>query len=472
MSFMSEAFDLGWFLVYFALGLAGIGIVRIAGPDAMDTRYVIEEEYDRETGPKNVAYRILAPMLCCGILVFFLAKVTDAASMPLPQPRTLPLIVYWVVLGLIKCLRKKQTIYLIPFIAEALVSFAIACAFDSFVIEGYLRSENGLEIFDSSSIAFQMEVALFWVTVSSISAWCIRIKNKRIRKGPAAETHSKDESKYSCVIDTSEAKLFSFERKFGKLLSQRFQSDILLRCVFFSIMAIEDGNRPRLYRFVENVAARLGLAKTTGIMQQRGGRPLTDEESVIRAIPYVEDMWDCFLLEFARSSEGSQVHLKLQISAAYYEYDYQALSISLIRHFGKLYGDYCGTRCLNADQVIRDVLAFEENERYGFKPQRVCAPGSLCTVELGWLSGNEMYWRDSSTVVSCLSRGERDAAALRKDGNVSKHEVSRITELLKASKCRVCEVKYVEPAFARIICSGDHDVIAGIAAGDWTIEEA
>lgn len=53
MSFMSEAFDLGWFLVYFALGLVGIVVVREAGPDAMDTRYVIEEEYDREIDRKT-----------------------------------------------------------------------------------------------------------------------------------------------------------------------------------------------------------------------------------------------------------------------------------------------------------------------------------------------------------------------------------------------------------------------------------
>lgn len=469
---MSNPMCLIWLTAYAVLALVTIVMVRKFGPDAMDTRYVIEEEYDRETGPKNVAYRILAPMLCCDIAVFSLTMLAGFLSWPLPQWRVLPLVIYWFVLGIIKHARNRLIKYLLPFLAEAATSVAIACAFNWFVIEGYLRSENGLEVFDNSSIAFQMEVALFWVIVSSISAAFVRISNRGTRTSPTGEARSKDESKYNCVIDTSEAKLFSFERKFGKLLPQRFQSDILLRCVFFSIMAIEDGNRPRLYRFVENVAARLGLAKTTGIMQQRGGKPLTDEESVIRAIPYVEDMWDRFLLEFARSSEGSQVHLKLQISAAYYEYDYQALSISLIRHFGKLYGDYCGTRCLNADQVIRDVLTFEENERYGFKPQRVCAPGSLCAMELGWLSGNEMYWTDSNTVVSCLSRDKGDTVTLRKDGNVSKREVSRITELLKASKCRVYEVKYVEPAFARIICSGDHDVIAGIAAGDWTIEEA
>lgn len=469
---MSNPMCLIWLAVYVVLALVTLVMVRKFGPDAIDTGYVVEEEYDQKTGPKNVAYRILAPMLCCGIAVFSLTMAADFFSWPLPQWRVLPLVIYWFVLGIIKHARNRLIKYLLPFLAEAATSVAIACAFNWFVIEGYLRSENGLEVFDNSSIAFQMEVALFWVIVSSISAAFVRISNRGTRTSPTGEARSKDESKYCCVIDTSEAKLFSFERKFGKLLPQRFQSDILLRCVFFSIMAIEDGNRPRLSRFIENVAARFGLAKTTGIMQQRGEKPLTDEESVIRAIPYVEDMWDRFLLEFARSSEGSQVHLKLQISAAYYEYDYQALSISLIRHFGKLYGDYCGTRCLNADQVIRDVLTFEENERYGFKPQRVCAPGSLCAMEPGWLSGNEMYWKDSNTVVSCLSRDEGDTVTLRKDGNVSKREVSRITELLKASKCRVYEVKYVEPAFARIICSGDHDVIAGIAAGDWTIEEA
>lgn len=60
---MSNPMCLFWLVVYAVLASVTIVIVRKAGPDAMDTRYVIEEEYDRETGPKNVAYRILAPML-------------------------------------------------------------------------------------------------------------------------------------------------------------------------------------------------------------------------------------------------------------------------------------------------------------------------------------------------------------------------------------------------------------------------
>ena len=43
---MSEAIDVICFFVYLALGSASVVVVRIIGPDAMDTRYVIEEEYD------------------------------------------------------------------------------------------------------------------------------------------------------------------------------------------------------------------------------------------------------------------------------------------------------------------------------------------------------------------------------------------------------------------------------------------
>lgn len=88
---MSDSIGLIWLVVYVVLASVSIVVARTFGPDAMDTRYVIEEEYDRETGPKNVAYRILAPMLCCGIAVFTLTMVADFFSWPLPQWRVSPL---------------------------------------------------------------------------------------------------------------------------------------------------------------------------------------------------------------------------------------------------------------------------------------------------------------------------------------------------------------------------------------------
>ena len=60
-------------------------------------------------------------------------------------------------------------------------------------------------------------------------------------------------SSYSS-IDTDEARLFAYEREYGDLLPQRFSNDLLLRSVFFAIMAIEDGNRPEFIRTIERMA--------------------------------------------------------------------------------------------------------------------------------------------------------------------------------------------------------------------------
>lgn len=40
-------------------------------------------------------------------------------------------------------------------------------------------------------------------------------------------------------------------------------------------------------------------------MQQTSDAPLSDMDSVKLAIPYIERMWDQFLVEFARSAEGA-----------------------------------------------------------------------------------------------------------------------------------------------------------------------
>lgn len=51
---------------------------------------------------------------------------------------------------------------------------------------------------------------------------------------------------------------------------------------------IEDSNRPEAWRTLERIACLLGVAKTTGIMQQRSDSPLSDEESVLLAAGYIE----------------------------------------------------------------------------------------------------------------------------------------------------------------------------------------
>ena len=350
------------------------------------------------------------------------------------------------------------------------MSLLLSVAFDHFVIDGYLGGQ-GLDVLDTSSIAFEFELALFGVVTFWISTFFKRYQIKRSsvysRVIPSYVVPSYSAFSYSS-IDTGEARLFAYEREYGDLLPQRFSNDLLLRSVFFAIMAIEDGNRPEFIRTIERMAAHFHLAKTTGIMQQKSNAPLSDVDSVKIAIPYIERMWDQFLVEFGRSAEGAGGDA-LRIFMDYYTYDYWTLSRAIRNHFAPFYGDYCGTRLLNANRVFCDVLEFEERQRYGLLPKTVSVTGSICAIELGWLSGECCYWSDYNTVVSCLLENDANGVKLVSKNDVSKTQITEMTSKLKEQGVSVLEVKYVPGASATVACNGDSSRISSAAGSDWTV---
>ncbi len=52
-------------------------------------------------------------------------------------------------------------------------------------------------------------------------------------------------------------------------------------CMVYSVLIYEAFNRPKVYRYIENVLFRIGLAKTLGIMQVTTNILISDEESVL-----------------------------------------------------------------------------------------------------------------------------------------------------------------------------------------------
>lgn len=463
-----ESVTISWIIFYVVIGLLSIQFVRFAGPLAIGRQYTVEEQYPTdESGSLNVAYRILAPTICCQLPVFIVAAICDALSIPGPLLRYMPTLFYWLLLGVAKHARGKLRYRTLPFLFQASMSFLISVAFDHFVIDGYLGGQ-GLDVLDTSSIAFEFELALFGVVTFWISTLFRRYQIRRSRVDLYVNTSHTGFS-YSS-IDTSEAKLFAYEREYGDLLPTRFSSDLLLRSVFFAIMAIEDGNRPKFIRTIERMAAQFHLAKTTGLMQQASDSPLSDADSVKLAIPYIERMWDQFLVEFGRSADGVGGDA-LRIFMGYYTYDYWMLSRTIRSHFAPFYGDYCGTRLLNANRVFCDVLEFEERQRYGLLPKTVSVPGSLCVIELGWLSGECCYWFDYNTIVSCMLETDANGVKLRSENDVNKTQIAESTSRLKGEGVSVLAVKYVPGASATIVCNGDPSLISSVAGSEWTVAD-
>lgn len=76
--------------------------------------------------------------------------------------------------------------------------------------------------------------------------------------------------------------------KYNYLLDIDIQNRYI--CIFlYSVMIFEDYNRGPAIRFLERVKTRLGRKATVGIMQVKSETPLTDEESIVRFLAWVED---------------------------------------------------------------------------------------------------------------------------------------------------------------------------------------
>lgn len=450
--------SIGWLIAFIAISIATIPLVRILGPVGIKN-YVLEEYYDSDTGVYNVFYRIVSPALCCTVFVSLLGVIALAVGFSAPVFGFLPLIFYWLLLAAIKISRKTALSYP-AFLLEAVISIGIAVLFNQFVVTRLLSYDFGF--IDDSNIAFQAEMAVLAFLVQVIVSLLTRRRYKvsycdSSRSGYSNASQNqlvRSYSRYSSV-DVSEKKLYEFEHQFGSMLSKRFESDPLLRCVFFSIMAIEDANRPKGFRFLERIACSLGIANSTGIMQQKSSKPLSDCESVKLAVPYVEQMWDRFLTRFARSVESSYSSEVFTFTSSWYKYDYSVLADATEKVFGFFYGDYCGTRLLDAGFVFRQVRTFLERGRYGFLPRTVISSWRTSPAEAFWFGEEEVYWEDDYTVSRIeLPESCEGCRCLSISGNADVASIEAINELCKcieSASGMIAKVGLVKDVYASIL---------------------
>lgn len=339
-----------------------------------------------------------------------------------------------------------------PYLIEAFLSCLISFAADCYVIGAVAK--EGLAVFDQSSIAFQLEVALFWALVGVTSTLFLR-RRYRVRVGgaaPAGRTRARSYRYYTVgTVDTSEKRLASYEQRFGKNLPVRYKQDILLRALFFSIMAIEDSNRPEGVRMLERVLCRFGLASTTGIMQQKSTRPLSDEESVLLAADYICGMWNDYLKVFAKSDSTTGDRSCICFTGQYYSYDFKTIRNSIEENFSLLYGDYCATRLLHANFVFREVLAYELRNNYGLSASRVVAAGSIFPREALWFGRRKFYWSDSCTVMS-LDRPDmlQGVFLVRRDGEATVEQVDELLGRILGPRSKVWSVQVIEGASLQV----------------------
>lgn len=461
---MTEVF---WFIVYLAVGVAAIFMVAFLGPVSI-LDYRLEETWDKGNGPTNVMYRIISPAICTMGVLFLIVAALGRTSVVPPLHRWLSTLVYWVVLSVLKLSRREGLLYYSVVAVECAVSVLLAYLMDIFVVEGFVRV--GIDIFDQSSLAFQLEVALFCVAVQFAVSLSTRYQykvNYKCHKATSVVVGFPSDSEEATVreagradsIDTSEKKLYSYVRQYGSLLPERFDADVLLRSAFYAIMAIEDYNRPARIRVIERMAFPFGLSKTTGIMQQRCDRALSDEESVKLAVEYVSTMWDSYLRKFARSRKAVRgPHTALEFGTNWYRYDYESLRGVLVTSFSELYGDYSGTRVLHANGVIADVIAFFERAQYNLMPETIVAYSKLFPEEAAWFGrgAGALCCKDSDTVrrVKNDERIEGHSCLITCEDPAGSSSIAKATRILEQNGWRVEEVFFGKGAVCSIVVCG------------------
>lgn len=193
-------------------------------------------------------------------------------------------------------------------------------------------------------------------------------------------------------------------------MTQRYKEGFLSRGPFYSIMFIEDENRTKQIRRAERKLHKYGLCKTTGLMQQKSNKPLSDEESVRLAVPFIEKIWDSYLSKWMRNSNSD-----FTFTASWYLYDWQSLADSLSLDYSLAYGDYCGTRNLAVNDVCVSMLGIERRNLYYIALNRAFVSYGLFPTYSELLPGFELSWINELTIVTLDAPGESSDRALNVD---------------------------------------------------------
>ncbi|MBM6676380.1 hypothetical protein H6A07_06450 [Olsenella uli] len=358
------------------VALLAIRLVRKIGPYAIDGYYL--EPYhsvSRGAAMANVLYRIVAPVvitealhLVISCLLFLLCGRMAAVDL-----RWLSVVTYWIVLFVIKVARR---LFLAPigFLFEALASLALCLLFDSSVVSRIVL--EGLSVFDNTNVGFQMLISIGFMLVYGITSLVV-----------GSTGFGEDTSGY--LKERLEKALYGYLRHYRQVINkckhgERFESDYLFRALFLTVMYIEDHNRPKLIRRIESVLSRVGLSKTTGIMQCKAVDDssflksyYTDEESVRVAFPKLLTLWEEFIYGAAMNGSGDSNVGAVWFTSNWYSFDAEQFECVLVHRFSQIYGDYRGSKSLECDSIFAQVLDFVKNENNRNVPTRIAISSEL-----------------------------------------------------------------------------------------------
>ena len=175
-----------------------------------------------------------------------------------------------------------------------------------------------------------------------------------------------------------------FAARYSSIIDRLVGGDTLLELTVYSVLVYEDYCRPKPVRFVERLLKR----KTTGVMQVRSDRPLSDSESVELGTQILCEAWTAHSHE---ESPYSQVHntlLTYNRDTGYASRVFEVMEIIAKRSdrrfediYDRLYDQRQNPRTI-AEAVIEarrqrlaNLQSALSNAKYGHRNRKIRQPG-------------------------------------------------------------------------------------------------
>lgn len=478
-----EEFDLfrlgfGDSILYFIIAWLCWFLMRFFGPKVILSGYVgsVEQYKSDNNGLQNVIYRIVMPVVI-SYLFLLLVKLASLLSFPawIPSIRWMPIFLYWIIRLAEKTTLKDRITPVWTSMVQAAISLMFAIYFDWSVI--CALPANGLNAFDQSNVGFQIVTAAFFgacsIVLMGITGGVNRYNSKLQRRYRSIfyESYSTPE-----IDEKTEAKLFSYIRRFENDIPNSIKSDPLLYSLFLMIMLIEDTSRPSWFRWFERRLFKTGLVKSTGIMQVRSPELLSDEESVRKSAEIVEGIWTDFLKSIY-SDNGDQASPDFFFSEGWYGYNYRGMLRKVSNSASILYGKYRGSFTLPASNAYCGVAAFCRNKASIYSCDEIYVLSHLFSSEAKLFDGRAVYC--SGNTISLLP-GTAPAHSSRflisNDQLPTRSDVESICKKLLAElkKTDLLSIEQVPGVYCRLQVGSELDllnetVLRGEDIERWTI---
>ena len=385
-------------LVCIVIGVMCVPLIRFSGPRVLGRDYrtrVVQYSYDG-TGVSNIIYRIISPV----VITYLLLILISLGSLALNRQwilaiRWMPIVVYWTIQAVLVSVRNGELYPVWTVLIQALVSLAVAVYFDWVVVCNLPIS--GITVFDQSNIGWQVLTGLFLAASQLVLFGIVRgvsRYNRRLQRSYYQRIGS-DGVEKSPLDPMTERKLFRYLREYDDLLPEKYHSDILLKAFFYTVMLVEDSNRPAWFRNIERIGFRIGIAKTTGIMQVKSEKALSDQESVALSIPIIEDIWNSFLTGGVRQSNQC-FSPTISFSSQWYRYRYKELRDVAICKCGLLYGRYCGSASVDIRMSFCATLYFFDCIDRFFPPEYIVVKSNLFRSLAEIIPGRELCFHNDA----------------------------------------------------------------------------